>query len=244
MAKTVWISGASRGIGKSAVLHFARAGYKIAAGYHENDTAMQSLMQQLAEIGAMAVPVKGDIADPAAVESMAEYICSTLGGIDVLIANAGVAHYSMLEDMAYNEWRRVIDTDLTGVYNMIHASLPSMRNRGGGSIINVSSVWGIYGGSCEAAYSAAKAGVIGLTKALSRELGSSGIRVNCVAPGVIDTDMMVKFDETDRQQLIDSTPLGRLGTVDDVAGAMLFLASDSASFITGQVLEVGGGFPY
>lgn len=124
MAKTVWISGASRGIGKSAAVHFARAGYKIAAGYHENDAAMQSLMQQLAEIGAMAVPVKGDIADPAAVESMAEYICSTLGGIDVLIANAGVAHYSMLEDMAYNEWRRVIDTDLTGVYNMIHASPP------------------------------------------------------------------------------------------------------------------------
>ena len=240
MAKTVWISGASRGIGKSAALHFARAGYKIAAGYHENDDAMQSLMQQMAEIGVMAVPVKGDIADTAA----AKYICSTLGGIDVLIANAGVAHYSMLEDMSYNEWRRVIDTDLTGVYNMIHASLPSMRSRSGGSIINVSSVWGIYGGSCEAAYSAAKAGVIGLTKALSRELGPSGIRVNCIAPGVIDTDMMVKFDETDRQQLIDSTPLGRLGTADDVAGAMLFLASDSASFITGQVLEVGGGFPY
>ena len=134
MAKTVWISGASRGIGKSAALHFAHAGYKIAAGYHENDTAMQSLMHQLAELGAMAVPVKGDIADPAAVESMAEYICSTLGGIDVLIANAGVAHYSMLEDMAYNEWRRVIDTDLTGVYNMIHASLPSMRSRSGGSL--------------------------------------------------------------------------------------------------------------
>ena len=201
-------------------------------------------MQQMAEIGAMAVPVKGDIADPAAAEGMAEYICSTLGGIDILIANAGVAHYSMLEDMAYNEWRRVIDTDLTGVYNMIHASLPSMRRRGGGSIINVSSVWGIYGGSCEAAYSAAKAGVIGLTKALSRELGPSGIRVNCVAPGVIDTDMMAKFSQADRQQLIDSTPLGRLGTGDDVAGAMLFLASDSASFITGQVLEVGGGFPY
>lgn len=167
MAKTVWISGASRGIGKSAALHFAHAGYKIAAGYHENDTAMQSLMHQLAELGAMAVPVKGDIADTAAAESMAKYICSTLGGIDVLIANAGVAHYSMLEDMAYNEWRRVIDTDLTGVYNMIHASIPSMRIRGGGSIINVSSVWGIYGGSCEAAYSAAKAGVIGLTRRLA-----------------------------------------------------------------------------
>ena len=164
MAKTVWISGASRGIGKSAALHFARAGYKIAAGYHENDNAMQSLMQQMAEIGAMAVPVKGDIADTAAAESMAEYICSTLGGIDVLIANAGVAHYSMLEDMTYNEWRRVMDTDLTGVYNMIHASLPSMRRRGGGSIINVSSVWGIYGGSCEAAYSAAKAAVTNFTE--------------------------------------------------------------------------------
>ena len=112
-----------------------------------------------------------------------------------MIASAGVAHYSMLEYMAYNEWRRVIDTDLTGVYNTIHASLPSMRSRSGGSIINVSSVWGIYGGSCEAAYSAAKAGIIGLTKALSRELGPSGIRVNCIAPGVIDTDMISSFTD-------------------------------------------------
>lgn len=244
MAKTVWISGASRGIGRAAALSFARAGYRIAAGYHENDSAMQSLMQQLAELGAMAVPVKGNVADIDETERMAKRICSSLGGIDVLIANAGVAHYSMLEYTTFEQWRHVIDTDLTGVYNMIHSSLPSMRVRGGGSIINVSSVWGIYGGSCEAAYSAAKAGVIGLTKALSRELGPTGIRVNCVAPGVIDTDMMAEFDENDRLKLIDRTPLGRLGTADDVAAAMLFLASDSASFITGQVLEVGGGFPY
>ena len=240
MAKTVWISGASRGIGKSAVLHFARAGYKIAAGYHENDTAMQSLMQQLAEIGAMAVPVKGDIADPAAVESMAEYICSTLGGIDVLIANAGVAHYSMLEDMAYNEWRRVIDTDLTGVYNMIHASLPSMRIRGGGSIINVSSVWGIYGGSCEAAYSATKGAILALTKALAQELGPSGIRVNAVAPGVIRTDMCASVDPAVMEDLRQQTPIGRLGTPEDIAQAMLYLAD--APFLTGQTLPLNGGF--
>ena len=241
MAKTVWISGASRGIGKSAALHFARAGYKIAAGYHENDDAMQSLMQQMAEIGAMAVPVKGDIADTAAAESMAKYICSTLGGIDVLIANAGVAHYSMLEDMAYNEWRRVIDTDLTGVYNMIHASLPSMRNRGGGSIINVSSVWGIYGGSCEAAYSAAKAGLIGLTKALAKEEGPSGITVNCVAPGVIDTDMMAAFTAEDKAALAEETPVGRLGTTEEVAKLLVFLAGEDAGYITGQVFGVNGG---
>ena len=242
MAKTVWISGASRGIGKSAALHFAHAGYKIAAGYHENDAAMQSLMQQLAEIGAMAVPVKGDIAAPAAAEGMAEYICSTLGGIDILIANAGVAHYSMLEDMAYNEWRRVIDTDLTGVYNMIHASLPSMRRRGGGSIINVSSVWGIYGGSCEAAYSAAKAGVIGLTKALAKELAPSGITVNCIAPGLIETGMNSNLTIEELNDFVEGIPLGRMGSADEIAAAVRFLSSPAAEYITGQVLGINGGY--
>lgn len=150
----------------------------------------------------------------------------------------------MLEDTKKEQWQRVIDVDLTGAYNSIHAAIPSMRSRGGGAIINVSSVWGIYGGSCEAAYSAAKAGIIGLTKALSRELGPSGIRVNCIAPGVIDTDMMSSFTDEEKLELIEKTPLGRLGRAEDVAGAMLFLASDQASFITGQALEVGGGFPY
>lgn len=243
MAKTVWISGASRGIGKSAALAFAKAGYKIAAGYLGNDNAMESLMRELSDIGAMAMPVKGDISDPDSTETMVKSIEATFGGIDVVIANAGVACYSLLEDMSYNDWRKVTDTDLSGVYNMIHSALPFVRERCG-SIITVSSVWGIYGGSCEAAYSAAKAGVIGLTKALSRELGPSGVRVNCVAPGVIETDMMSVFDEADKQSLIERTPLGRLGRPDDVAKAMLFLASDDASFITGQVLEVGGGFPY
>ena len=238
MAKTVWISGASRGIGKSATLHFARAGYKIAAGYHENDAAMQSLMQQLAEIGAMAVPVKGDIADPAAAEGIAEYICSTLGGIDVLIANAGVAHYSMLEDMAYNEWRRVIDTDLTGVYNMIHASLPSMRRRGGGSIINVSSVWGIYGGSCEAAYSAAKAGVIGLTKSTAKELASRGVCCNAIAPGFIATDMTANLADN---PLIAQIPMKRMGTAEEAANLIFFLSSPLSDYITGEVIKIDGG---
>ena len=244
MAKTVWISGASRGIGRATALSFARRGYKIAAGYYENETAIKSLMNELAEIGTMAVPVKGDISDSLVTLDMAKQICDILGGIDAVVANAGVAHYSMLEETKNYEWQHVIDTDLTGVYNIVHAALPSMRSRGGGSIVTLSSVWGIYGGSCEAAYSAAKAGVIGLTKALSKELGPSGIRVNCVAPGVIDTDMMAKFNSCDKQQLIDSTPLGRLGKPEDVAKAIVFLSSDDASFITGQVLEVGGGFPY
>lgn len=243
MAKTAWISGASRGIGKSAALAFAKAGYKIAAGYLGNDAAMEGLMQELSCIGVMAMPVKGDISDPNVTETIVKSIEATLGGIDVVIANAGVACYSLLEDMSYADWRNVTDTDLSGVYNMIRSALPSVRERCG-SIITVSSVWGIYGGSCEAAYSAAKAGVIGLTKALSRELGPSGVRVNCIAPGVIETDMLSAFDEADKRSLIDRTPLGRLGQTDDVAKAMLFLASDDASFITGQVLEVGGGFPY
>ena len=244
MAKTVWISGASRGIGRSAALCFAKAGYRIAAGYSNSASDMRSLMQELAALGAMAMPVCCDIADASSVDRAAEAIISTLGGIDVLINNAGIAHYGMLEDTKKEQWQRVIDVDLTGAYNSIHAAIPSMRSRGGGAIINMSSVWGIYGGSCEAAYSAAKAGIRGLTKALSRELGPSGIRVNCIAPGVIDTDMMSSFTDEEKLELIEKTPLGRLGRAEDVAGAMLFLASDQASFITGQALEVGGGFPY
>ena len=233
--KTVIITGGSRGIGAAAVRAFCARGDRVAFLYEKEDEKAQAVA---AETGAQAV--RCDVADEAAIRAA----FSQLPGADVLINNAGIADYDLINVITPARWRRLFAVNVDGAFYCIRAALPHMLQQQSGCIINVSSMWGQVGASCEAAYSAAKAGVIGLTKALSRELGPSGIRVNCVAPGVIDTDMMAKFSQADRQQLIDSTPLGRLGTGDDVAGAMLFLASDSASFITGQVLEVGGGFPY
>lgn len=243
MAKTVLISGASRGIGRAAALCFAKSGYKIAAGYNSTRAQIDSLMAEFMHLGTMAVPVKGDISSPEAATHMVEQAVASLGGVDVLINNAGIDHYGLFEEMAPEEWQKLMSVDLSGAYNLTRAALPYMRRRNGSAIINVASVHGIYGASCEAAYSAAKAGLIGLTKALAKELGPSGIRVNCVAPGVIETDMMARFTLEDKRALIERTPLMRLGTPDDVARAMLFLAGDDAAFITGQVLEVSGGFP-
>ena len=163
------------------------------------------------------------------------------GGLDVLVNNAGIDFYGTFEETTPEIWDSVIKTNLTGVYNAIYAALPELKETRG-KIINVSSVWGVQGGSCEAAYSASKAGVIGLSKALSKELGLSGITVNCVAPGYTDTEMNARFDEKTVADIIDRTPLSRIGTVDDVAEAVLWLASDKASFVTGAVINVDGGF--
>ncbi len=241
MAKTVFITGASRGIGRATALAFASAGYGVAAGYLHAEEDIQSLMGGFAQSGVMAVAVRGDVADPQAVEHMIASVHTSLGGIDVLINNAGVAHTALLSETGTESWQRLMDVNLTGVYHCCRGALPDLIARNG-VILNVSSVWGVLGGSCEAAYSAAKAGVIGLTKALAKELGPMGVRVNCVAPGVIDTDMLSNLSLEDKAELACRTPLGRLGAPEDVANALLFLASPQASFLTGQVLGVDGGF--
>lgn len=242
MAETVFITGASRGIGRAAAKAFGMAGYRVAVGCNINRDAARELIAQFASAGVMAEIVEGDVADENSVRDMVNQAQRALGHISVLINNAGVSCDALFTDTTPDMWQRTFDVNARGAYNTCRAVLPDMISRGCGSIINVSSVWGIYGGACEAAYSASKAALIGLTKALARETGPSGIRVNCIAPGVIDTDMLKRLSQNDRNMLVERTPLCRLGTPEDVAGVMLFLASPAAAFITGQVIGVDGGF--
>ncbi len=165
-----------------------------------------------------------------------------VGSVDVLVNNAGISSQKLFTDITDDEWKRTIGVNLDGVFYCCRNALPYMIRQKSGAIINIGSMWGEVGASCEVHYSASKAGVIGLTKALAKEVAPSGVRVNCIAPGVVMTDMMSDFDDTTIEELKDETPLGRLGTPEDIAAAVLFLASDDASFITGQTLGVNGGF--
>ncbi len=236
--KTVLITGASRGIGAATAKAFAETGYKVAANYHTNAEAAQALAQQWP---GRIFPVQADVADRTQVEAMFETVRRELGPIDVLVCNAGIARQELFTSVTAQEWQRMFDVHLTGAFNCCQCALQDMLHQKWGRIVTVSSMWGQIGGSCEVAYSAAKAGLIGLTKALAKEEGPSGITVNCVAPGVIDTDMMAGFSQQDKEELAEETPVGRLGTPEQVAKAILFLAGDDAEYITGQVLGVNGG---
>lgn len=236
--KRVLVTGGSRGIGAETVRVFAQNGYRVAFFYKENEEAAARVT---AETGALAICC--DVADPTAVRiGIIEAVAALGGGIDVLVNNAGVAHMGLSRDMTDAEWRRVTDTNLSAAFYLSREVQPYMIPRGWGRIINIGSMWGKVGASCEVAYSAAKAGLRGLTMALCKELGPSGITVNCIEPGVIDTEMNGALDAETRRELAEATPLCRIGTPREVAEAVLFLASDAASFITGQCLGVDGGF--
>ena len=240
--KTVLITGASRGIGAAAARTFAAAGYAVAVHYHTSETAALALTGELTAAGHTAMAVRADVSDPVQVEMMVDNVLDNFCQLDILVCNAGRAWTGLLCDMSDREWRTLMGADLDGVFYCCRAVYRHMVSRKQGRILTVSSMWGRAGASCEAAYSAAKAGVIGLTQALARELGPSGITVNCVAPGVIDTGMNAHLGEQALRALADETPLGRLGSPQDVADALLFLASPQASFLTGQVIGVDGGF--
>ena len=231
--RTALISGASRGIGAACARALARDGCRVVVNYQKSAQAARTLAGQ---IGGLAV--QGDVSDPEDVERL----FARAGDVDVLVANAGIALQKLFTDTTPEEWRRIFSVNVDGAYNLIRAALPHMIHQKWGRIVVVSSVWGIRGASCEAAYSASKAALIGLTKALAKELGPSGITVNCVAPGVIDTDMNGNLDEAALGELAESTPLCRLGTPEETAAAVSFLCSDAAAFVTGQVLSVDGGF--
>lgn len=241
MGKVALVTGASRGIGRAVAVRLAQMGYDIAVCYHTSAKQAQDLVEQLRESGHTAMAFCCDVADNLSVEAMAREVQKQLGEVSVLINNAGIAQQKLFTDLSVAEWDRMIGVHLNGTFNTCRVLLPSMIRHHEGVIVNISSMWGQVGGSCEVHYSAAKAGVIGLTKALAKEVGPSGVRVNCVAPGVIQTDMMKGFDEETLHSLADETPLMRLGTPMDVANAVAFLVSDEAAFVTGQVIAPNGG---
>ena len=229
--QTVVITGGSRGIGAAAVKAFCDRGDKVYFLYEKNHDAAKAVA---AATG--ATPICCDVSDAAAVRAAFERI----GQLDVLICNAGIVHYGLLSMMEEEAWDRIFDVNVKGIYTCVKAAMPAFLRTHRGSIITVSSMWGQVGASCEAAYSATKGAVIALTKALAQELGPSGIRVNCVAPGVIVTDMCASVDPAILAQMGEDTPVGRNGTPEDVAKAMVYLSD--AEFITGHVLSVNGGY--
>ena len=228
--QTALITGSSRGIGRACAEALKDAGYDVVIHCRENTAAAEALARKL-----NARWVRADVADEAAVKAMFEAV----GGVDVLVCNAGVALLRQFQDTAEEDWQRILSVNLGGAVRCIRAALPHMLRNKFGRIVTVSSMWGVTGGSCESAYSASKAALIGLTRSLAKELGPSGITVNCVAPGVIDTDMNAPLTGQDLAMLREETPLGTLGTPEDVAQAVRYLVS--APFVTGQVLGVNGG---
>ena len=228
----VLISGGSRGIGRSAALLFAKEGWSVTCLYHSNKPE---------EKGNICA-IRCDVSDPVQVSDSVREAEKRYGPVDCLISNAGISVKGLAQDFDQNDYRHVMDTNFGGLFNLSNALIPGMVSRKKGVIIAVSSMWGQTGASCEALYSASKGAVDAYVRSLAKELGPSGIRVNAVSPGVIDTDMLKDYSDEDLKDLADTTPLGRLGSPEDIAKAMLFLASDDASFITGQIIGVNGGF--
>lgn len=238
MNKKILISGGSRGIGAATVKYFAERGDKVAFIYRNADERAQEIAESTG-----AFPIKADVSDAQSAISAFREATEYLGGIDTLVNCAGVAGFSLFTDISDDEWRRMLDTNLTSAFTLSREAAKVMVSQKSGTIINVGSVWGRMGASCEVHYSASKAGLRGLTQALAKELGPSGITVNCVEPGVIDTDMNSMLDEAAMKELAEATPLCRIGKAEEVAAVIGFLASDEASFITGACIPVDGGFP-
>ena len=234
---TVLVTGGSRGIGRAMVELFSKAGYKVAFTYNTSSIAAEEVARTF---GALAV--KADSRSEAEVVMAVQKAEAELGAIDVLINNAGVSSVGLITDVSLDEWNRVMDTSVTGAFLYSKAVLPQMIRKKWGRIINISSMWGMVGASCEVHYSTAKAALIGFTKALAKEVGPSGITVNAIAPGVIATEMNAAFSDEDMMALADETPVGRIGEACEIARAALFLASEESSFITGEIMNISGGF--
>lgn len=241
MRKIALITGGSRGIGAACVRAFAEEGYVVAFLYNNSRDKAEALVQNLRAEGWDVSAWQCDVANAAQVQSVIAGILRTYRRIDALVNCAGIAHIGLFTDMTEDEWDRLFAVNVRSAFSVTKVVLPGMISHQRGTIVNVSSMWGEVGASCEVAYSATKAALIGLTKALAKEVGPSGVRVNCVTPGVIDTDMNAQLTDEDRAQLADETPLGRIGAAEEVAKTILFLCGESSSFITGQVLGVSGG---
>ena len=242
MNKTVLITGGATGIGKAISSLFSQKGYNVVIGYNQSYDAAYELKNSLINNNSRIEIKKVDVTSENDVADFFDFAFNKFGKIDVLVCNAGIAQQKLFTDLTEYDWNNMINVNLGGCFNCCREASKYMVKQHFGSIVNISSIWGVCGASCEVHYSASKAGIIGLTKALSKEVGPSGIRVNCVAPGVIATKMLKSFTDDDLKSLANEASLGRIGTPEDVANAVYFLASDNASFITGQTLIVDGGF--
>lgn len=241
--KTALVTGASGGIGQAVCEALAKNGCKLAVHYSSSGKAAEELCKRLSkEYNIEAVAFGADFSDEAAVRTLAERVLSHFGRVDILVNNAGVAYQTLFQLADEKKTKEVLDVNFMSALSLTKEILPVMISNKWGRIINISSMWGISGASCEVHYSAAKSGLIGFTKALAKEVGPSGITVNCVAPGFIDTKMNGNLDEASVREIIDCTPVGRAGTGEDVAELVCFLADNKAGFITGQVISVDGGY--
>ena len=242
MRQVALVTGASRGIGRAVAMELGRAGYAVCVNYLNSEDAARQVADTLRAGGSDAIALRADVADGAAVAEMVRRTEKELGPVTLLVNNAGGAGQAQFQDITDEMWNRYLAVNLGGARNTIRAVLPHMLSEKRGAIVNISSIWGLRGASCEVAYACTKAAIIALTRSLAMELAPSGIRVNCVAPGVIDTDMVQVLGQETLRDLAEQPPLGRLGRPEDIAHAVAFLASDKASFITGQVLGADGGF--
>ncbi len=235
------VTGGAKGIGAAICRALARDGYSVAVNFNSSEKSAKELLEELSLITDAQI-FKADVSSSKEVSAMFSQIESRFGGVDVLVNNAGIAEQVLFTDITDSQWQKMIGVNLTGTFNCCRRALPYMINEKSGSIINIASMWGEVGASMEVHYSASKAGVIGLTKALAKEVGLSGVRVNAVSPGVVMTDMMSSFGDDVKDSLREETPLNKLGSAEDIAEAVAFLACDKSSFITGQVISVNGGY--
>lgn len=240
MNKTAVITGASRGIGRATAIEFARNGYNVLANYNNSEKEAMELEKMLTEEGYSIKVFKADVSKSSEADAMIEYCLKEFGGLDVLVNNAGISQDKLFTDITDEDWERMMSVNVTSVFNCSRKALQHMIWEKSGSIINITSMWGEIGGSCEVHYSASKAAIIGMTKALAKEVGPSNIRVNAVSPGVIMTDMCAYYGEETLNELKEETPLMKLGKPEDIAETVYFLA-EKGNFITGQVVGVNGG---
>ena len=239
--KIALVTGGSRGIGRAVAIELAKEGAAVAINYAGNKAAAEEVQSIITQMGGKAMIIQADVSDEKSAMQMVEEVIAQLGGIDILVNNAGITRDGLFIRMKEEDWNAVINTNLTGIFNCTKVAAKYMMKKRSGRIINMSSVSGIMGNAGQTNYAAAKAGVIGFTKSLAREMASRGITVNAVAPGFIATDMTAAMPEKAQEHVLASIPLGKMGKPEDIANAVLFLASDKASYITGQVIHVDGG---